>query len=135
VAQSPIFSRSLELRFKRYIRASSDVCVRRAVQILLYSNTETNGTFCRRRAFSSAALLWEDHAMALRGKSITKAPDPDEPAEKQFSQRQKPEVGQFRLQVDRQTKASFTTFEAAEEAGLEIKKGYCPGWLDGSRKA
>jgi hypothetical protein len=60
--------------------------------------------------------------MASRGKTLTKAPDPDEPAEEIFSQRRKPEVGQFRLQVDRQTKASFTTFEAAEQAGLEIKK-------------
>jgi hypothetical protein len=62
--------------------------------------------------------------MVLRGRTITKAPNPDERAEKLFSQRRKPEVGQFRLQVDRQTKASFTTFEAAEEAGLEIKKGH-----------
>lgn len=37
--------------------------------------------------------------------------------------RQKPaEQGQFCLQVDRQTKASFATYEAAEEAALVIKK-------------
>jgi hypothetical protein len=41
-----------------------------------------------------------------------------------FSQRKKPEVGQFRLQVDRQTKASFVTYEAAEEAGMVIKKAH-----------
>ena len=35
--------------------------------------------------------------MAIRGKTITKAPDPEEPAEELFSQRRKPEVGQFRL--------------------------------------
>jgi hypothetical protein len=35
------------------------------------------------------------------------------------------EIGQFRLQVDRQTKATFSTYEAAEEAGREIKKGTC----------
>jgi hypothetical protein len=62
--------------------------------------------------------------MALRGKTLTTAPDPEEPAQELFSQRRKPEIGQFRLQVDRQTKASFTTYEAAEEAGLEIKKGH-----------
>ena len=62
--------------------------------------------------------------MTLRGKTLTKGPEPEEPAQEQFSQRRKPEIGQFRLQVDRQTKASFTTFEAAEEAGLEIKKGH-----------
>jgi hypothetical protein len=37
--------------------------------------------------------------------------------------RQKPaEQGQFCLQVDRQTKASYATYEAAEEAALVIKK-------------
>jgi hypothetical protein len=76
------------------------------------------------QAYHLPRSLWEDHAMALRGKTMTKAPGPEEPAEEPFSQRRKPEVGQFRLQVDRQTKASFTTFEAAEEAGLEIKKGH-----------
>jgi len=32
--------------------------------------------------------------------------------------------GQFRLQVDRQTKASYATFEAAKAAALAIKKGH-----------
>jgi hypothetical protein len=73
-------------------------------------------------AYHLPRSLWEDHAMAICGKTITNSQDPEEPAEELFSQRRKPEVGQFRLQVDRQTKASFTTFEAAEEAGLEIKK-------------
>jgi hypothetical protein len=41
-----------------------------------------------------------------------------------LGQRKKAETGQFRLQVDRQTKASYTTREAAEEAGLAIKKTY-----------
>jgi hypothetical protein len=67
----------------------------------------------------------ENQPMALRGKVLSKtAPDPEEPAQELFSQRRKPDIGQFRLQVDRQTKASFTTYEAAEEAGLEIKKGH-----------
>jgi hypothetical protein len=34
------------------------------------------------------------------------------------------DTGQFRLQVDRQTKASFATFEAAQAAGFAIKKDY-----------
>jgi len=62
--------------------------------------------------------------MALRSKMLTKELDAEEPAQELFSQRRKPDVGQFRLQVDRQTKASFTTYEAAEEAGLVIKKGH-----------
>jgi hypothetical protein len=60
----------------------------------------------------------------LRSKTVIKGPDPEEPAQELFSQRRKPELGQFRLQVDRQTKASFSTYEAAEEAGKEIKKGH-----------
>jgi hypothetical protein len=65
-----------------------------------------------------------NQAMALRSKMLTKELDAEEPAPELFSQRRKPDVGQFRLQVDRQTKASFTTFEAAEQAGLVIKKGH-----------
>jgi hypothetical protein len=34
------------------------------------------------------------------------------------------EQGQFRLQVDRQAKASYATNAAAEQAGLAIKKGH-----------
>jgi hypothetical protein len=30
----------------------------------------------------------------------------------------------FRLQVDRQTKGSYATFDAAEAAGMAIKKGH-----------
>jgi hypothetical protein len=36
----------------------------------------------------------------------------------------RPTQERFRLQVDRQTKASFTTIEAAEKAGLAIKKAH-----------
>ena len=61
--------------------------------------------------------------MALRGKTMTKAPDPEEPAEEHFSQRRKPEVGQFRLQVDRQTKASFTTLKLPNKPDWKSKKG------------
>ncbi len=60
-------------------------------------------------------------SMVLRG-TVIKGPDPEEPAQELFSQRRKPEIGQFRLQVDRQTKATFSTYEAAEEAGKQIKK-------------
>ena len=63
-------------------------------------------------------------SMVLRGKTVIKGPDPEEPAQELVSQRRKPEMGQFRLQVDRQTKATFSTYEAAEEAGTKIKKGH-----------
>jgi hypothetical protein len=41
-----------------------------------------------------------------------------------FGQRKPPENGRFRLQVDRQTKASYLTREAAEEAALRVKRGF-----------
>ncbi len=69
--------------------------------------------------------------MALRSKTLTKPNDPDstkpndpeEPAHDVISQRRRPE-GRFLLQVDRQTKVSFSTFEEAEKAGRVIKKNF-----------
>ena len=63
--------------------------------------------------------------MALRVTAKTKrTAEPDETVPESSGQRGRPEMGQFRLQVDRQTKASYETFEAAEKAGLVIKKGH-----------
>ena len=53
-------------------------------------------------------------------KTITMAPE----AEGLVTQRKRPDSGRFRLQVDRQTKQSYTTYEAAEAAGMAIKKAY-----------
>jgi hypothetical protein len=47
----------------------------------------------------------------------------DDPQEKPTQHAPK-ETGPFRLQVDRQTKASYLTQEAAEAAGMVIKKGH-----------
>ena len=83
-----------------------------------------NGTALSRRGDPSSE---ENHEMAAEkgAKTITLGrPDHKEPAPEFFEQRKRPENGQFRLQVDRQTKASYTTREAAEEAGLTIKKTY-----------
>jgi hypothetical protein len=41
-----------------------------------------------------------------------------------FSQRKRPERGRYLLQVDRQTKGSYTTPEAAQSAALAIKTAY-----------
>ena len=41
-----------------------------------------------------------------------------------LSQSKRPAVGRFLLQVDRQTKRSYETAEAAETAGMVIKKGH-----------
>jgi hypothetical protein len=40
------------------------------------------------------------------------------------TQGKQPDSDRFRLQVDRQTKESYTTYKAAEAAGLAIKKEY-----------
>jgi hypothetical protein len=40
------------------------------------------------------------------------------------SQHREDDTKQFRLQVDRQTKSSYTSYEAAEQAGLQIKKSH-----------
>jgi len=48
----------------------------------------------------------------------------DKEAEEVFSQRKRPESGRYLLQVDKQTKGSYKTPEAAQSAALEIKKAY-----------
>lgn len=57
-------------------------------------------------------------------KAVIKKPEADVSVQEQPSQRRRPETGPFRLQVDRQTKGSYLTLQAAEEAGLAIKKGH-----------
>ena len=56
-----------------------------------------------------------------------KMPAKDEPEKEvlePFSQRKRPEAGRYWLQVDRQTKGSYTTPEAAHAVALAIKKGH-----------
>ena len=48
----------------------------------------------------------------------------DEQSTARHSQRKRPEIGRFLLQVDRQTKGSYPTAETASIAGLAIKKGF-----------
>jgi hypothetical protein len=59
---------------------------------------------------------------------IIKLREPEEPAQEAeqevFSQRKRPEVGRFLLQVDRQTKSSYATSEDAEKAGTVIKNSH-----------
>jgi len=47
---------------------------------------------------------------------------PEESVPEPVTQRKRVDGGRFRLQVDRQIKASYTTYEAAEKIGLGIKK-------------
>ena len=54
---------------------------------------------------------------------ITTMPSaPEESVPERVTQRKRAEGGRFLLQVDRQTKGSHATYEAAEKAGLRIKK-------------
>jgi len=57
----------------------------------------------------------------------TKMPSKDNPekeAEEAFFQRKRPESGRYLLRVDKQTKGSYKTPEAAQSAALEIKTAY-----------
>lgn len=57
-------------------------------------------------------------------KLTTKIPELAEIPAEAFTQRKRPLTGRFHLQVDRQTKRSYPTSEAAEEAGMLIKKNH-----------
>jgi hypothetical protein len=52
------------------------------------------------------------------------APQEQEIELERLSQRKRPELGRFLLQIDRQTKRSFAKAEDAEAAGLVVKQGY-----------
>jgi hypothetical protein len=62
--------------------------------------------------------------MAPRQMKMPTKADFDNEAEEVFSQRKRPESGRYLLQVDRQTKGSYKTSEAAQAAGREIKAAY-----------
>jgi hypothetical protein len=57
-------------------------------------------------------------------KMLAKNNQAEQEAEEVFSQSKRPERGRYLLQVDRQTKNSYTTSEAALSAALAIKTGY-----------
>lgn len=62
--------------------------------------------------------------MAPRQIKMPAKENSDKEAEEVVSQRRRPESGRYFLQVDKQTKGSYKTSEAAESAALEIKKAY-----------
>jgi hypothetical protein len=57
-------------------------------------------------------------------KTIIMPSAPEESVPEPVTQRRQADSGRFRLQVDRQTKGSYATYEAAEAAGRGIKKHY-----------
>jgi hypothetical protein len=97
------------------------------------SNQPTRRNHDARTGFNASAVTQrrapsaeDDREMAAltETKAKTMGLDREEPAAEFFGQRKKREIGQFRLQVDRQTKASYATREAAEKAGLAIKTAF-----------
>ena len=56
-------------------------------------------------------------------RTIAKEPAVEETTQAQVGQHKRTEE-RFRLQVDRQTKASYATYEAAEQTALTIKKAH-----------
>ena len=65
-------------------------------------------------------------AIKLRetGDKLREAGDPAPEIDDRLSQRKRPETGRYLLQVDRQTKASYTTIETAQAAGMAIKTSH-----------
>ena len=57
-------------------------------------------------------------------KNGTKASGTDKPEANPGGQGKLPEAGHFQLQVDRQTKLFYGTYEAAERAGVAIKQSH-----------
>ena len=62
--------------------------------------------------------------MATRQIKMPVKDNSEQEVDEVFSQRKRPEHGRFLLQVDQQTKGSYTTSEAAQAVGLDIKKNY-----------
>jgi hypothetical protein len=62
--------------------------------------------------------------MAPRQMKLPVKDDSAEEMEEAFSQRKRPESGRYLLQVDRQTKGSYKTAEAAQAAALVIKTAH-----------
>ena len=59
-----------------------------------------------------------------QSKTLTLKPEPEDPVQNLSNGARRSDNGRFCLQVDRQTKDSYSTYEAAEAAGLAIKKEY-----------
>ena len=62
--------------------------------------------------------------MATRQMKMPVKDDSPTEMEAVLSQSKRPERGRYLLQVDRQTKGSYTTLEAAQTAAVKIKNGY-----------
>jgi hypothetical protein len=66
----------------------------------------------------------KEYGMASRQIKMPAKDDSEKEVEEVFSQKKRPERGRYWLQVDRQTKGSYTTSEAALSAARAIKTSY-----------
>jgi hypothetical protein len=66
----------------------------------------------------------KEYGMASRQIKMPTKSHSEKEVEEVFSQNKRPERGRYLLQVDRQTKGSYTTLEAAQSAARAIKTGY-----------
>jgi hypothetical protein len=66
----------------------------------------------------------KEYGMASRQIKMPAKDDTEKEVEVVFSQDKRPERGRYLLQVDRQTKGSYTTLEAAQSAARAIKTSY-----------
>jgi hypothetical protein len=66
----------------------------------------------------------KEQRMATRQIKMPVKDSSEQEVEEVVSQRRQPERGRYLLQVDRQTKGSYTTSEIAQAAALVIKKKY-----------
>ena len=61
---------------------------------------------------------------AAKDTIVSAEPEDSKDVFEPLSQKRRPDMGRYRLQVDRQTKSSYDTFDEAEKAGLRIKKQF-----------
>src|SRR5579863_2778924 len=66
----------------------------------------------------------KEQRMATRQMKMPVKDNSEQEVDEVFSQSKRPERGRYLLQVDRQTKGSYTTAETAQAAALVIKKSY-----------
>src|SRR5580700_4150719 len=78
----------------------------------------------RRRSHKENRMAPRQMKMPEKPEKLEKPEKAEAEQEEHFSQRKRPELGRYLLQVDRQTKGSYMTAETAESAGLAIKKKY-----------
>jgi hypothetical protein len=69
-------------------------------------------------------MAQKERRMATRQIKMPVKDNSAQEVEEPFSQRKRPERGRYLLQVDRQTKGSYTSSETAQAAALVIKKNY-----------